>query len=310
MFGKNTLTRVVVITAIVAVVALGLAAVIGFAAGGFSPRQFGRSGVAVDERKTLSLDGIDLVSIVWVSGKVRIVEGAGSSVEAWVHGTVGTGNPDAVPRLVAERSGSAADIRLGWKQPVSLGFTWRDLVLEVSVPAGYAKKLTVKAVSADVEVADHTYSGLELSTTSGDVRVGAVRAADFRMSTTSGDLRAARVTAQRAKISSVSGDVEVKSLAGETNLRTTSGRASLAFAAVPGRIDAGSTSGDITIALPSDGQFDLDARSTSGAVTCGFPITVRENRAGGGSHVLSGTVGAGANTVTVRTVSGDINIAR
>lgn len=291
MFGKNTLTRVVVITAIVAVAALGLATVIGFAAGGFSPRQFGRSGVAIDERKTLSLDGIDLVSIVWVSGKVRIVEGAGRSVEAWVHGTVGTGNPDAVPHLVAERSGSTADIHLERKQPASIGFFWSDLVLEVSVPAGYAKKLTVKAVSADVEVAGHTYSGLELSTTSGDVKVGAV-------------------TAQRTEISSVSGDVEVKSMTGDTNLHTISGSASLAFAAVPGRIDAGSTSGDITITLPSDAQFDLDARSTSGTMTCVFPITIRENRSGGGSHVLSGTVGAGANTVVLRTVSGDIKIAR
>jgi len=291
MFGKNTLTRVVVITAIVAVVALGLATIIGFAAGGFSPRQFGRSGIAVDERKTLSLDGIDLVSIVWVSGKVRIVEGAGRSVEAWVHGTVGTGNPDAVPHLFAERSGSTADIHLERKSPVSIGFFWNDLVLEVSVPVGYARKLTVKAVSADVDIADHTYSSLELSTTSGDVKVGAV-------------------TAQRTEISSVSGDVEVRSMTGDTNLRTTSGSASLAFAAVPGRINAGSTSGDITITLPSDAQLDLDARSTSGTVTCGFPITIRENRSGGGSHVLSGTVGAGANMVVVRTVSGDIKIAR
>jgi hypothetical protein len=310
MFGKNTLARVVVITAIVAVVALGLATVIWFAAGGFSPWHFGRSGVAVDERKTLSLDGIDLVSIVWVSGKVRIVEGAGRSVEAWVHGTVGTGNPDAMPHLDAKPSGRTMEIRLERKQAASMGFFWNDLVLEVSVPAGYASKLTVKAVSADVEVADHTYSSLELSTTSGDVKVGAVRAADFRMSTTSGSLRVARVTTQRTEISSVSGDVEVKSMTGDTNLHTISGSASLAFAAVPGRIDAGSTSGDITITLPSDAQFDLDAHSTSGTVTCGFPITIRENRSGGGSHVLSGTVGAGANTVVVRTVSGDIGIAR
>ena len=310
MFGKNTLTRVVVITAIVAVVALGLAAVIGFATVGFSPRQFGRSGVAVDERKSLGLDGVDLISIVWVSGKVRIVEGAGRSVEAWVHGTIGTGKPDAVPHLVVERSGSAADIRLEQKQPASIGFFWSNLALEVSVPSGYAKKLAVKTVSADVELADHMYAGLELSTTSGDAKVGAVRAADFRMSTTSGDRRAARVTAQRADISSVSGEVEVRSLTGDTNLRTTSGNASLAFESVPARIDAGSTSGDIAIALPSDGQFDLDARSTSGTVRCGFPITIRENRSGGGGHALSGTVGAGANAVVVRTVSGDITISR
>jgi hypothetical protein len=291
MFGKKTLIRVVVITAIVAVVALGLAMVIGFAEGGFSPRQFGRAGAAVDERESLELQGIDLLSVTFVSGKVLVVEGAGSSVEAWVHGRVGTGSPDAVPHLVVERSGSAADIRLERTQPVNMGLYWSNLVLEVRVPAGYVKKLTVKAVSADVEVADHLYSGLELTTTSGDVRVGAV-------------------TAQHIEISSVSGNVEAKSLTGDTSLRTTSGKASLTFEAVPGRIDAGNISGDITIALPLNAQFELDARSTSGRLTCGFPITIKENRSGGGSHVLSGTVGAGGNSVVVRTVSGDIGIER
>jgi hypothetical protein len=310
MFGKNTLTRVVVITAIVAVVALGLAMVVGFAAGGFSPRQFGRAGAAVDERKSLELQGIDLLSVTFVSGKVLIVEGAGSSVEAWVHGTIGAGNPDAVPHLVVERSGSSADIRLERIPPLGMGLYWSNLALEVSLPAGYMKKLTVKTVSADVEVADHSYSALEVSTTSGDLTVGAVSAPDFRMSTTSGDLRAARVSAQRADISSVSGDVEVASMTGDTNLRTTSGKASLTFEALPGRIDAGSVSGDITIALPVNAQFALDARSTSGKLTCGFPITIKENRSGGGSHVLSGTVGAGGSSVVVRTVSGDIGIAR
>ena len=310
MFGKHTLTRFIVIIAIVAVVALGLATVIGFAAGGFSPRQFGRAGVAVDERKSLELQGIDLLSVTFVSGKVLVVEGAGGSVEARVHGTVGVGSPDAVPHLVVERSGSSADIRLERKQPVSMGLYWSNLVLEVSLPAGYMKKLTVKTVSADLEVADHTYSALQVSTTSGDLKVGAVSAADFRMSTTSGDLRAARVNAQRADISSVSGDVEVTLMTGDTSLRTTSGKASLTFEAVPGRIDAGSISGDITIALPLNAQFALDARSTSGKLTCGFPITIKENRSGGGRHVLSGTVGAGGSSVVVHTVSGDIGIAR
>jgi lia operon protein LiaG len=294
MFGKNTLTRVVVITAIVAAAALAIATIIGFAAGGFVPRQFGRAGVMVDERKSLDLQGIDLISVTFVSGKTRVVEGAGSSVEAWVHGTIGTGNPDAVPHLVVERAGSAVNINFERTQPLSMGFFWSNLELEVSVPSGYGKRLAVKTVSADVEIADHAYTGLDLSTTSGDVKVGAVSAANVSLRTTSGDLRATRLTAQRIEISSVSGDVVVGSMTGDASLA----------------IDAESTSGDVTISLPANAQFELDARSTSGRLTCEFPITIKENRSGGGSHVLSGTVGTGGSPVTVRTVSGDIKIAR
>ncbi len=310
MFGKNTLTRVVVVAAIVAAAALAIAAVIGFAAGGFVPGQFGRAGAAVDERKSIELEGIDLISVGFVSGKTRVVEAAGSTLEARVHGMIAIGNPDAVPHLVVQRAGSTVTVSFERPQPLSLGISWNNLELEVGVPRGYAKGLAVKTVSADLQVADHVYTGLDLSTTSGDVTVGAVSAPNVSLRTTSGDLRATRLAAQRTEISSVSGDVRVGSMTGDATLRTTSGSASLAFAAAPGRIDAESTSGQVTIQLPADAQFELDARSTSGRVTCVFPIAIKENRSGGGSHVLSGTVGSGGSAVTVSTVSGDISIAR
>ena len=41
MIGKSTLTRIVIVTAIVAVVSLAIAGVAGFTAGGFDPRQGG-----------------------------------------------------------------------------------------------------------------------------------------------------------------------------------------------------------------------------------------------------------------------------
>jgi lia operon protein LiaG len=310
MFPKSMLIRVVVITAIVSVAALGLAAIIGFAAGGFNPRQFGRAGQSIDERQSVSLDEIDLVSIVAVSEDVRIVEGTGDSIEAWFHGTVGSNSQNAIPHLVAGRNGRTAEIRVGDRTPMLLGFFWSDLVLEVSVPKAYAKRLSVTTVSAGVNVADHAYAGLEISTTSGDVKVEAVRAAEVSMHTTSGELRAARIVAERVSLSSVSGDVDVKSLSGDTALRTTSGQATLVFEAVPARLDAVSTSGDLSFRLPADAQFTLDARSTSGDVRCAFPIAIGESRSGGGSHVLTGTVGTSANALAVRTVSGEIRIQR
>jgi hypothetical protein len=272
MFGKNTLTRVVVIAAIVAAAALAIATVIGFAAGGFVPRQFGRAGAAVDERKSIELEGIDLISVTFVSGKTRVVEAAGSSLEVRVHGMIAIGNPDAAPHLVVQRAGSTVTVSFERPQPLRMGISWNNLELEVGVPRGFAKGLAVKTVSAGLQVADHAYTSLDLSTTSGDVTVGAVSAQSVSLRTTSGDLRATRLAAQRVEISSVSGDV--------------------------------------AISLPGNAQFELDARSTSGRVTCVFPITIKENRSGGGSNVLSGTVGAGGSVVTVSTVSGDISIAR
>ena len=308
MIGKTILTRVVMITAAVAVASLGIAALIGFAVGGFHPARFGGTGMAVDERKSLPLDGVAEIAITAVSEDIRIVEGTGDSVEAWYHGTVGTSRSDAVPRLVAERRGSTAELRVERNRPMSIGFFWSDLSLEVKVPKGYAQKLSAKTVSGNIDVADHGYAGLALSTTSGDMRIGAVSAAGFSAHTVSGELLAASVASQASDITSVSGDVDVKSITGDMTVHTTSGEVTLGFAATPARFDGESTSGDIMIRLPRDAQFTLDARSTSGEVVCRFPITISESRKGGGSHVLSGAVGAGAGAVSVRTVSGEIRI--
>jgi lia operon protein LiaG len=310
MIGKNAFTRVVVITAIVAGGCLGIAALIGLAAGGFAPWEFRRTGVTVDERKSLPLTGVDLVALTTIADNIRVIDGKGDSVEAWLHGTAGAVNPDAVPHLVAERAGSTADIRVERKQPVIIGHLWSDLTLEVSLPKGYAGRLSVKSVSADINVVDHAYAGLALSTTSGEIRVGAVSALDFSMYSISGDLSATAVSSRRADMSSVSGDVEVKSLAGDTTVHTTSGGVKIAFAVTPPRLDAASTSGDVMLRLPSDARFILDARSTSGNISCTFPITISERAAGGGNHVLAGAVGSGPKTVAVRTVSGDIRIER
>ena len=290
MSGKTAFTRVVVITAIVAAGCLGIAALIGLAAGGFAPWEFRRAGATVDERASLPLGGIDLVALTTIAENIRILEGPGDSVEAWLHGTVGAGNPDAAPHLAAERTGSTADIRVERQRLLSIGPFWSDLILEVSLPRGYAGRLSAKSISADITVADHVYAGLALTTTSGEIRAGAVSAPDFAMHSTSGDLRATAVTSQRVDMSSVSGEVKV------------------AFASAPSRMEAASTSGDVTLRLPPDAQFILDARSISGDISCGFPITISERSTGGGRHVLAGAVGSGRKTAAVRTVSGDIRI--
>ena len=308
----RTLTRLVLIVTAVTVAALGIAGLIGLATGGFSAGRFGGNGVAVDERKTLALTGVDLVSIEGVSDDVRIVEGTSDTLEAWLHGTAGTGSA-AVPHLGEDRAGSTLTVRVERDRTIGVGFFWSNVTLEISVPRGYARKLAVRTVSGNVQVADHGFAGLALSTTSGDLNVGAVSAPELRMSTTSGDMSSGAVTSQSVDMSSVSGRIRVASLRGDAKLHTTSGDVNVTFGAVGSRVDASSTSGDVTLKLPEGARFQLDARSTSGDIACTFPITISQGTTGGGRHALAGAVGAagaGAAQVSVHTVSGDIRIEK
>jgi lia operon protein LiaG len=306
MSARNTLRRVIIGTAIVAVGCLGIAALIGLVIGGAAPRSFGGRSFVVDERKSLPVGDAVSVTLATVSENITVTDGPGDTIEAWLHGAAGPGSPEAVPHLGAGRNGDVIDIHVERKP--ELGHFWNDLSLEVAIPRRYAGRLTVSSVSADIRMADHRYAGLSLTTTSGDVRLGTLGAGDFAMHTTSGELRATAITASHADLSSVSGDIEIKSLSGDTSVRTTSGEVRLAFTAVPSQLQASSTSGSVILELPSHAGFTLDARSTSGDISCAFPITVSASSGGGGHHALAGVVGTGVNVITARTVSGDIRI--
>jgi DUF4097 and DUF4098 domain-containing protein YvlB len=289
MKSKSTFTRVVIITAAVTAGCLGIAAVIGITTAGFVPGRL-EAATTVDESKSIPLSGVDLVSIRSVSDEVRIIEGTGGAIQARLHGTVSSSSPDAQPRLSAERSGSTVEIRLERTSLFTFGFAWNHLVLEVSIPKGYRGKLEARSVSADLDVAEHAYQGLALATTSGSMRAGAVTASEFSARTTSGDLAVEALRAEQISAVSVSGSLTI------------------GVASAPRRLQAESTSGTVTVLLPSDASFTLDAHSTSGDVRCAFPIVVERSRNGGGDHLLAGKVGTGAGLVAVRTVSGDIRV--
>ena len=305
---KRPLTRVVLITAAVTVAALGIALLIGLSAGGFRWDTFGGAGTPVDEKKSVSLDGVTSLTIEGVSDDVTLADAAGTTLDAWLHGNA-SGAAANEPRLAVERNGAAVTVRVDRPRIVIVGFNWSNVRLDIGLPKGYAGDLSVRTVSGTIQLGDHRYAALTLNTTSGDEKIGTVTAASFKAHSTSGNVRAESVAAKSADISTTSGDVRVTALNGDTTLHSTSGSLDVGFTAVPSRVDAGNTSGGVTLRFPADAQFMLDARSTSGGVTCDFPITIAQGP-GSGRRSLSGTVGTGTARVTMRTTSGDIRIQK
>jgi lia operon protein LiaG len=310
MFGRTPLARFVIVTALITAGALCIALLIGFFTGGFPPWDFGRAGHAVDERASLPLDGVAVVAISGMSDKVRILEGSGSAAEVWMHGSVSASAPDAIPHIQAARAGDTAEIGLRQKSPVAFGFFRNSLTLEVSVPRGFKGMVTAQTLSGDIEVADHDFAGLQLSTTSGSVRAGVVSATELAVHTTSGGLSARGVKAQLAELSSTSGRISIAGITGDVTAQSRSGDVVLAFIAAPAHVEAAATSGAVTLTLPPDAGFVLDARSNSGNVSCRFPITLAGTGSTGARHIMQGTVGSGAGRIIVHTSSGNIRIER
>ncbi len=306
---EPNMKRVLIITGIIAAASLAAAWLIGLATGGFSIFQAPLgTGIAVDERQSLELSGIDMLEIRSIAEDVRISEGDGNSFEAWLHGTARVSSPDAASHLVAETRGATASIRAERRRRWMIGFDASELVLEVTIPKEYAGKLSVETVSGDLEVGDHRYAGVNVVTVSGNAVLSSIAAEEIALRTTSGDLEAEGAAARRLTLFTVSGDMNLDGLTGELRARTTSGDTRLAFISLTGGIDVSTTSGEVALVLPAESGFALDAHSTSGEIVCSFPILLTESRSGGGAHTIIGRVGDGARPVVIRTVSGDVRI--
>jgi len=308
--------RIVLIVAAVAVVAGAAAAVLGLL-GSIPPRQAegagGGSGRAetVDQAKSLPLAGVDRIEVEVVSSNVTIAEGSGGTLSARLTGAVAASGMLRIPELIAETSGSTASFRVDHKNAgVMLGWYRSDLRLEVAIPKDYRGALRIRSVSADLELPPgRSFTTLEARTVSGAIEFGAFTADRFTAHSVSGDIRCDAATAS-ADLSTTSGAIIVGGLTGDCTARTVSGKVELAWTSFAGSIDVGTTSGDVTLAIPAGSGFRLDAASTSGRISTEHPVAVQGSAAGPGRRTLAGDVGSGAGSVKVRTVSGSITIAK
>ncbi len=297
--------KISLFSALAALVFLGIAAILFFTTGIASLGE--RKSVTINEERSFSLEGVEAIDLSTISTEIRVGTSASGKIEARLSGTVTTNYPEkAIPTLESETRGRALKIWTERRQKMVLVFGYHssDLTLEIDLPAGYAGKLAIKAVSGDLALADRIVTELALHTTSGGFELTGIEAPKFNLSTTSGDVRVRDLKTEEAEFSSVSGDIRVKGFAGDIDLETTSGEIDIDYARFDNTVQIRSTSGDVRLDLPKMAEFRLNARTISGDIDCDFPITMT----GSGRRSLEGTVGSGTNTVIIKTVSGDIDV--
>jgi DUF4097 and DUF4098 domain-containing protein YvlB len=162
-----------------------------------------------------------------------------------------------------------------------------------------------KSVSGDVTLAKAS-AGAEISSVSGDVKVSEVKGG-LDAGSVSGDVVVGRVEGS-IEATSVSGDVKLRNVLGADTVRakTVSGDVEFEGLSVPkGRYILESHSGDVTISLPAEASFELEAETFSGDIDSDFSIKVSGKVS---PRQLRGTVNQGGPLVTVKSFSGSINL--
>ncbi len=158
----------------------------------------------------------------------------------------------------------------GWHHNVDIDDVDVDVDFEVRVPSGVL--FTGRTISGNVE-AEGLDSFVLARTVSGDIYVS---------------------TSDLADAVTVSGSIDVA-------MGRADWRGDLAFHTV---------SGDITISFPESLNTEFEFESLSGDMDSDFPVTItsRRNRWIGGR--ISGTIGEGGRSLSLKTISGDVRLHR
>jgi DUF4097 and DUF4098 domain-containing protein YvlB len=150
-----------------------------------------------------------------------------------------------------------------------------------------AKTVTFKSSRSDMEIA--SVPG-ELEIASDSVRANEI-AGPSRVNTRSKDIH----------LESVSGDLQVDNANGDVEVATAS--------KLPvGKMNISGKHGDITLTLPSNAGFQIDATTRKGDITSDFS-SLKIDQTNGSSRA-SGTVGNGASKLQISTDTGDIRISK
>ncbi|MBZ5557399.1 MAG: DUF4097 domain-containing protein [Acidobacteriia bacterium] len=275
------------------------------------------------------------VSLANIAGDIVVTGGSGDevSIEAVKRTRGDRGELASVHIDVAER-GSRVEVQTTHtlrRDRVSVDYTVsvpNSASLEVHSISGTIKvtgvRGTVRAetISGDVTVSD-TPKLEAAKSTSGNVSIAGVSVeGDLVAGSVSGSVTARNVKAHGLELGSVSGGITVTdAMCDRLGAKSVSG--SIEYAGTiskTGRYEINTHSGTVRLTLANPPGFELNANSFSGSVRSDFPMTIggtadRNTRDRSGRRIMNNrsmraTYGDGSATLTIRTFSGDIVIAK
>jgi DUF4097 and DUF4098 domain-containing protein YvlB len=165
----------------------------------------------------------------------------------------------------------------------------------------------LKAVSGDIHLTKAA-GGADCNSVSGDVTVADVTGSAF-LKSVSGDVKA----------TSVKGSIEAETVSGDVTLDGVSEASTVRVKALSGEVlyrgglskqgnySFKSHSGTVTLYIPADSAFDLEAETFSGGIESDFEIKVMGKVS---PKELSGSVNGGGAVLKVSSFSGDIRLKK
>lgn len=164
------------------------------------------------------------------------------------------------------------------------------LSLDIYIPEGYSKKLSIKVTSGDVKIDPANLSGFSVNSSSGEIVVKKIVAAELVLKSTSGVINVTECTAKDTKIEATSGKVNISYSQFEI-----------------GNVNIKTSSGNINVNLPGTAEFLLKAQTDSGNIQNDFAFSPGDSN---DKKKIEGQIGKKGNKVTLKCASGNIAILK
>lgn len=164
--------------------------------------------------------------------------------------------------------------------------------------------LRAKSVSGDVKVVNAS-KGIDCRSVSGDLDIRDITG-DAKLKSVSGDINLMTLRDGNVGAETVSGDIDLNGIqdARYVEAGSVSGEITYTGSVHPrGRYYLKSHSGEITMAIPSNSAFDLEAKTFSGSIDSDFEITMSGKIS---KREIRGVVNDGGARLELKTFSGDI----
>lgn len=246
---------------------------------------FSAVAMAQDYTRTYTLPSEGVISVKSISGDVKVTgyEGEVVSVKAYKEGR----DRDKV-EVLDKSSSNRVDLSVSYPDHCNCDASIR---FEVLVPVTTKYKFeSISSISGNVTV-DGAVGYLRAHSVSGNVNV----------KTVTGIVDAA----------STSGDVHVGEISGTVNAKSVSGDVIVAINQLAGAqgMDFSSTSGNVNVKLPGNLDANVEMSVLSGDLKTDFPLTIEKREHGPGQRA-SGVVGGGSRKLTLKSISGNVELRR
>ncbi|HEY8296678.1 MAG TPA: DUF4097 family beta strand repeat-containing protein [Candidatus Baltobacteraceae bacterium] len=159
-------------------------------------------------------------------------------------------------------------------------------------------------LDGDSLVVETTYPHDGASGASVDYTIHVPAGAGVRVANVAGDI-AVDGTHAAVEVADTSGNVVVRNVDGDLKIATTAGNAdaSVLDIAAGGRVSVSTVSGSVRLHVPRSTSARVTAGSVAGSFSSDFPVRSKRDFVGVSA---SGTLGSGAATIHIETVSGSI----